>query len=354
MKPLYIASTAEYSGKTLVGLGLAFRLKADGLKVGYLKPLGKRPTLVEGKVTDQDATFFKETFGLAEPLETICPVVLTHDLTVQALKGEKKELKKDIARAYEMIKKDKDVVLIGGAANLYDGAFLGIPGIMLAQAFNWPVLIIDRYFHEVGIDSILAASHRLKDRLIGTVLNRVIEGSEEYVREMVAPFLEATKVPVLGIISQDSILESVSVRQLLEDLSGTLLYGQEQLEGLVARFAIGAMDAEHALRHFAKIENKAVITGGDRPDIQAAALETSTRCLILTGGFAPNEMVMAKARAAGVPVMSVKYDTLTAVERIEGLLGAVSIREERKVTRMKEIMEAHFDFRRLYALMGLS
>lgn len=354
MKALYIGSTSEYSGKTLICLGLAFRLKADGFKVGYFKPLGKRPVIMEGKVTDESARFFKETFELEEPLETICPVVLTHDLSVQGLKGEKTELKRDIARAYERVKKEKDVVLIGGAGNLYDGAFLEIPGIVLAKAFNWPVIIIDRYFHEICIDCILAASHGLRERLIGTVLNRVIEGSLEHVQGMVAPFLESKNIPVLGVLPQDSTLDSISVQQLLDGLGGNLLYGQEQLEGLVARFAIGAMDAEHALRHFAKIENKAVITGGDRADIQSAALETSTRCLVLTGGFAPNEMVMAKARAAGVPVISVKYDTLTAVERIEGLLGKVSIREERKIARIREMMDAHFDFPRLYRLLNLS
>jgi BioD-like phosphotransacetylase family protein len=39
---------------------------------------------------------------------------------------------------------------------------------------------------------------------------------------------------------------------------------------------VGAMSAENALSYFRRKAHKVVITGGDRPDIQLAALETST------------------------------------------------------------------------------
>ncbi len=38
-------------------------------------------------------------------------------------------------------------------------------------------------------------------------------------------------------------------------------------------------------------ENMAVITGGDRTDLQLAALETSTTCLILTGSISPDPLI---------------------------------------------------------------
>jgi len=44
---------------------------------------------------------------------------------------------------------------------------------------------------------------------------------------------------------------------------------------------VGAMGQEQALNFLEVKANKAVITGGDRADVQLAALETSTKCLIL-------------------------------------------------------------------------
>ena len=67
--------------------------------------------------------------------------------------------------------------------------------------------------------------------------------------------------------------------------------------------------------------NKAVITGGDRPDIQLAAMETSTRCLILTGNIRPEAQIISRAEEEGIPILSTHHDTMTTIERIEGFFG---------------------------------
>ncbi len=54
---LYVASTYEYAGKTLVALALAKLWGKEGISVGYVKPLGKIPVVADGKVADEDARF---------------------------------------------------------------------------------------------------------------------------------------------------------------------------------------------------------------------------------------------------------------------------------------------------------
>ena len=49
----------------------------------------------------------------------------------------------------------------------------------------------------------------------------------------------------------------------------------------------------------------------------------------------------------GTPVISVHYDTYSTVEKIEAVLGKIRIREQKKVTKTKEIMDKEFDFTRL-------
>ena len=65
---------------------------------------------------------------------------------------------------------------------------------------------------------------------------------------------------------------------------------------------VGAMTADAALSRFRRSSNKAVITGGDRTDIQLAALETSTTCLILTGNLRPSPLVIKQAEEFGIAV----------------------------------------------------
>jgi BioD-like phosphotransacetylase family protein len=102
------------------------------------------------------------------------------------------------------------------------------------------------------------------------------------------------------------------------------------------------MDA--CLAYFRRLQNKAKHRSTP-PDIQPR-LETSTRCIILTGGFTSNDVVIGKAEAKGIPIISVVDDTFTAIDKIEVRMGKTSIREKRKVDRVKELMDIEFDLQR--------
>ena len=353
MQKLFIGSTAGNSGKSLLTVGLGLALKESGYKVGYLKPLGKLPTTVEGRVVDADAQFIKSILQLAEPLDQICPVVLTQDLFVRGLRGEVGDLRPRIQKAFEAVAAGKDLVIIGGAGSLSDGAFLGMSGTRLAKEFRAPVLLIDPYTNEVCLDCIMTAKEALGDHLMGVVLNRVPPQSLPEVEQMVVPFLVGKGIEVLGVLPLDRVLDAVTVRQMVEILDGKVLCGQERLDEFVERFSVGAMDVDAALGYFRKLPNKAVITGGHRADIQLAALETSTKCLVLTGDQMPNDIIVARARELGVPIIMVHHDTLATVEKLESVLGRIRIREDRKVQRARELLRDRLNVRRIIEKVGL-
>ena len=136
-------------------------------------------------------------------------------------------------------------------------------------------------------------------------------------------------------------------------LDGRLLCGEDKLDEIVEKYSIGAMTAEAALRHFSKIRNKAVITGGDRSDIVLAALDTPTKCLVLTGNLHPNDVIISRAQQAGVPIVLVPGDTLQTVEKFENMMGRLSIREKSKLEYATQIMDKHIDYEMLFAKLGI-
>ncbi len=349
MNALYIGSTAGNSGKSMITMGLGLRLKEQGRKVGYLKPVGRSPITLQGRLADGDAEFMKQVLGLDEPLDALCPVVVTQDLVAQGLRGEVPDLLPPIREALGRVAQGKDVVLVGGAGSLTEGMFLGIAGLRLVKTLNLPVLLIDPYQTEVCVDCILSAREALGDRLLGVVLNRVTPASLAEVSGAVVPFLRRRGIPVLGTVPHDLLLDAITVRQIHGVLGGRVLCGEDRLDEFVERFTVGAMDVEGALSYFSRQSNKAVITGGHRSDILMAALETSTRCLVLTGGQAPNDLIVSRAVERGIPILVVPYDTLTTVEKLEGVLGRIRIREERKVARARQLIDAHLDYEVLQA-----
>ena len=80
MKSLYVTSTSPHAGKSLISLVLGLRMKSDGLKVGYMKPVGALPTTVDGVMTDEDALFIAQALeapGKSDvPVDVLCPVLL--------------------------------------------------------------------------------------------------------------------------------------------------------------------------------------------------------------------------------------------------------------------------------------
>lgn len=345
MVPIFIASNTPYSGRTFVSLGLALKLAELGYRVGYLKPVGKVPVKKGANVYDADALFIKDTLGLEEPLETISPFVFTFDSQEKLFQGGLRDAKKQVMAAFRGIRK-KDFVIVGGAGDLFEGSLLNIDALSLVEAMKARVLMVEPWRGEVSVDSLYGASKLFGERFAGGVLNKVPVNAAGYARETLRPFMEKKGVKLFGVFPRDRALESVSVRQLIEILNGKAICCEDKLDEEVENFSIGAMDVDSALNYFRRVPNKAVITGAHRSDIQLAAMETSTRCIILTGGLPTNDVVVGKAQFKGIPLISVQDDTFTAIDRIEAAMGKTSIREIRKVARAKELIDREFDIQR--------
>lgn len=98
----------------------------------------------------------------------------------------------------------------------------------------------------------------------------------------------------------------------------------------------------------------AVITGGDRSDIQMAAIEAKVKCLILTGNLRPSGAVLGSAEEANIPVILVRGDTMTTIEKMEHLIGHARIKQEVKIKRIVKLIEEHVDVDGLIDEMGLA
>ena len=340
---LYVASTSGNSGKTLVALGLAKIWAGQGISIGYVKPLGKIPVVEEGGLADEDAAFLAKELELPGPPGATCPVVITQDLTISAYRGELTGLRERVDRAIRAAAARCEVLLLGGAANLRDGIFLGLPPLDIVSAHDCKVILVDRFEAEKSMDQVLWASGVLGSRLLGVILNRVDAAQEIFVRDLVRPYFESRGIRTYGAVPTDPLLDSVSVATLAAALSATVECEADLLDTMIERFCVGAMDVESALRVFRRMPRKAVVTGGSRADIQLAALETDTRCLVLTGGIPPNDLIRHKAEEKGVPILVCRDDTMIAVERFEKLVGRLRIRESEKIARGVGLVSAHVD-----------
>ena len=351
MVTLYVVSSEPYAGKTLACLVLGVRWQRQGRRVGYLKPLGLMPVTVQGEVTDEDAHFVSQMLNLEGPPSQLCPIVLTP----QTCHLDPQEAQAAVRQAFAACSAEAEVLLVGGSGSLLTrGTMLGLDGASVAELLNANVLLVARCRSCLDADSIIASHKALGERLLGVILNFVPARETDRVSADLVPFLEARGITVFGVLPRDPVLHSVSVRELAEATGGQLLCAAEAADELVENFVVGAMSVERALHYFRRTPRKCVITGGDRSDVQLAALETPTRCLILTGDLRPSHAVLARAEELHVPVLLVPADTLTTVTTIEELLGKLRVREPRKVEHALQQFESHLDLPKLDSALGLA
>jgi len=319
---LYVTSLAEGVGKTTICAGLAKHLLSNGKKVGFFKPI----IAEEAEGSDSDALFMKQTLNLDEPVGSICSVITGQDNVANRIR-----------EAYDRISPGKDVVIVEGVCER-----------SLVEALDARAIMVEDYSKaKLGNDY-----KDLGEYLLGVVLNKVPPSQVESVLKDFQ-FSQAG-INILGALPEDRILYTLSVSELAECLQGEILNCAEKSEELVENLMLGAVTIDPGPEYFGRKANKAVVVRGERPDMQMAALETSTRCLILSGNIAPMPAVQYRAEDKSVPIIVVKSDTATTVMAIEDALNKTRFNQEKKLPKLAEIMEKHFSFQTVYHGLDLA
>lgn len=355
MSSILISSSEEYSGKSAICIGLGKILKQRGYSVGYMKPIGNLLIDVNGVLADEDAVQMQKILELEDSINDITPILLTERLTSDALMEVEKNLDNTLIDAYSTISKDKDVVLIEGTGGIGGGAMYGLSDPQIASKLGTKILLITRYDSVFAVDRILSDYKIIQDpaMLAGVIMTDVSRSDIDNVSELVVPFLENRGIKVFGIIPQDATLRSVPICGIVEDLHAKVLSGAGHLEDLVEHYLVGAMEVNSAIKYFRRVPNCAVITGGDRSDIQLAAIEAKVKCLVLTGNLRPSEAVLGTAEEADIPVLLVRGDTMSTIERMERLIGRARIKHDVKLKRIVDLIESNIDLNSLTKAIGL-
>lgn len=354
-KAIYVMSTDSFSGKSTLCVGLMMRLRQDGFQVGYMKPISTAERISDVGAFDEDAAFMKSTFDLPEPLEALCPVTLDTKTVESILVGKKQPDYAEVLKStFAELSEERDLLLMEGGGSMREGNVIGAPPAAISNMLPLKSLVVTRYDSDMQVvDDLLASKQHLGNSFLGGVINAVPWPRMDFVQSTIKPFLEKRGLSVLSIMPRERLLFSVSVGDLAEELEAEVLCREDKLDELVEHTLVGAMSADVALTYFRRKANKAVITGGDRPDVQVAALDTSTACLILTGNLHPTPHVLSRAEEQGVPIILTALDTLLAVEVVGNCFNKGRFHQQKKIDRFAEMMNERFDFRTLYEKLGI-
>ncbi|WP_396135718.1 phosphotransacetylase family protein [Chamaesiphon sp. OTE_20_metabat_361] len=349
MKYLLVASTEACSGKSATILGIAARLQEKGVEIAYAQPV----VTVNATNSHLDGDVRLMAQALALPSERLGLPLLGLDAnrTIERLTGV--DLQDYTKLLKDSLQLPGNLTIVEGGANLHEGSLFDLATAQVAETLNAGVLLVNRYHPLSSVDLLLSAAEQLGKRLLGCVINDIPRDRVDSVQTSLVPFLEQHGIPVFGVVHRNGLLRSVTVKQLVEQLKAEVLCRPDRLDLMVESLSIGAMNVNSALEYFRRGNNMAVVTGGDRADIQLAALETSTQCLILTGHLSPQPFILSRAEDLEIPILSVDLDTLTTVEIIDRAFGQVRLQETIKINCARELFGNHCEIDRLISMLGI-
>jgi BioD-like phosphotransacetylase family protein len=184
------------------------------------------------------------------------------------------------------------------------------------------------------------------ESFLGVIINKVPANRLKRVKEEAVKKYGAAGIKILGIIPENRTLLAISIGEVAECIGGKILNHAEKSNELVENYMLGAMTVDSGLDYFGRKKNKAAVIRQERLDMQLAALETSTSCLVLSGGdVTPAYKVRQKAESRGIPIITTGAAVSSIVTNIDKLLGKPCLNQEKKLTKLADTVKQNLDLK---------
>lgn len=362
-KAVYIATTEPNSGKSIISLGLMQILLGKTAKVGYFRPIVE--DFEKDKVDNHIKTILTHFEVDLKPEDAFA---YTRSEVVK-LKNQNKddEIINHIIHKYKAIEDKFDFVLVEGSdfstegniiewdTNILIAKNLGIPAILITSGKNKTI--------EESVSNLYMAFDSFRDKgveVLMVVANKVAQED----RDLLITTLK-DKIPhkvLFGVIPSNPILGSPTVKEIVQELEGKILFGESHINNQVNGFSVGAMQLRNYLTHLKK--DSLVITPGDRADIILGALQANISAnyptlsgIILTGGLIPELPIIRLIEGLSdvIPIISVEGGTFMVTNKIGAIRPRIyaentekivtSIQEFEKYIPVNEITERLITFK---------
>jgi phosphate acetyltransferase len=339
-KAIYIATTGPNSGKSIISLGLMQLLLGKAAKVGYFRPI--IDDFLPGQMDNHIKTMI--TYFDLE-LEFEDAYAYTRSQIIQKKnKGKEDEIISKIIGKYKAIEDRFDFMLVEGTdfsgedniiewdINVLMAKNLGIPTIILSSGVGKTI--------EDLIGNLQIAYDSFKEKgvqVLSVVANKV---NPEYL-DVVKNGLKANLPSdvLVNVIPLSPVLANPTIKEIVEELDGKVLFGEAYLNNQAGYFSVGAMQLRNYLTHLKK--DSLVITPGDRADLILGALQANVSAnyptisgIVLTGGLLPEDSIIKLIEGLSeiVPIISVEGGTYSITNRIGDIRPRMYAENLQKIT----------------------
>lgn len=357
-KKIFVAATMQNDGKTTVCLGLISALKKHFRRIGFIKPIGQRYLIEQGYKVDEDSVLIDDVFGIKTHIKDMSPIAIEKGFTEDYIEKPRiKPLIERIKKSFGKVSKNKDLVIIEGTGHAGVGSVFDLSNATVAKLLDAKVIIVSgggigRPIDEICLNKALFEKERVE--IIGVIINKVLPDKFDKINSLVHKGLQRKGLNVLGVVPFKQCLIFPTMRQIKDELNLRLLSGGDNLDRIVNKIIVGAMEPHDALNY---IEEKSlIITPGDREDLILTALSSHAIGLkqkhqisgiVISGGILPHTTIMCLAQKSGIPILLSDRDTYTVSAQIHDLTVKVRPEDKKKTKIIKDMVSRYVDVKKI-------
>ncbi|MGB5388030.1 MAG: phosphate acetyltransferase, partial [Eudoraea sp.] len=338
-KAIYVATTEPNSGKSIISLGLMHLALGKTAKVGYFRPIindygpGEKDNHINTVISYFGIQMeYNEAYAC-----TRSEVVHNHNQN----KGY--ETLDKIIEKFKAIESRFDFILVEGTDFSGEGSIiewdnnveiaknLGIPAILLASGVGKTLeeLVDNLYlaydsFTNKGVEVLMVIGNKVEPKNVNLVTNGLLKALPDDI--------------LVGTIPLNPTLGNPTMKEIVNELEGEVLFGHEYINNQVSNFSVGAMQLRNYLTHFK--DHGLVITPGDRSDIILGALQANLSSnyptasgMVLTGGLIPEDPVIQLIEGLSeiVPIISVHGGTFSIANKVGAIRPKIYAENKQKI-----------------------
>jgi uncharacterized protein len=363
-RKIFIAATGQNCGKTTTSISLLHLARKKYGRVGFIKPIGPKPSMLRGISMDTDAALVAQIFGLQKDLKYMSPVVVYPDTTKQVIDGviSISELHDRIMTAYAELEKKCDFIIIEGSGHSGVGSVMNLSNARVARMLNAPVLLVTgggvgKVFDRVSLNLALFDKEGTEVRAV--LVNKLIPEKRDRILDYLQRAEAEAPFALIGGFDYQPVLANPTLRRISRLLDLPLVGNRREMGRIIHNLQIGAASTQRVTELLKDSSLLIVTSSRDEMLVTLANLyqmpdfRSRIAGLIIPGVQSISTITQRILDRSTIPYMRAEKQTTAELYNIiKEDVSKTTIEDTEKLDLIRSLAERSLDFDALDALFA--
>lgn len=362
-RKIFIAATGQNSGKTTTSLSLMHMARKKYKRVGFIKPLGPKPSAYDGIEADKDAIVMARVYGLESDLPLMSPYVLRPGDTRKFFDGELSgaSIRQKILSAIEILDEKNDFLIIEGAGHSGVGSVLGFGNARIAKEIGAPVMMVSGGGLGNVVDSVhmnLALFEKEDVPVRAILANKIIPEKREKTLHYLTQAFANIQPKVVGGFNYQPILANPTLRRVASVLESEVSSASdEEAQRIAHHIQIGAASTQRVTELLE--ESSLVVVNRSRDELLVTLanlyhipeFRVKIAGLVIPGTGEVSRISQTILDRSGIPYIRSNYSTSEVFRILSDDVSKIIAEDTHKISLIQELAEMRFDFDAIDSLL---